>query len=158
MLFLAKEIGFVDKIMRQLMAFLCQLIYPLISWLYDLFMNISQVNILSTEDVQPIYQRVTLILTIVMVFYITFQFVKYVVQPDGITDKEKGEGRILKVLKRSLGKSLAEVVVEKCPAPIEMVAVRDTFGEVGKNAYLSEKFGLTTKDIISAAKRALARK
>ena len=61
-------------------------------------------------------------------------------------------------LNGGLGSAVAEVVVEKCPAPIEMVAVRDTFGEVGKNAYLSEKFGLTTKDIISAAKRALARK
>lgn len=61
-------------------------------------------------------------------------------------------------LNGGLGSAVAEVVVEKCPAPIEMVAVRDTFGEVGKNAYLSEKFGLTTADIISAAKRALARK
>ncbi len=57
-----------------------------------------------------------------------------------------------------LGSAVAEVVVEKCPAPIELVGVKDSFGEVGKNAYLSEKFGLTTKDIVSAAKRAVARK
>ena len=80
---------------RGLMAVLCNLIYSVMSFFYDLFNNISQINILSTSDVQPIYQRLTMILTIVMVFYITFQFVKYIVQPDSMTDKEKGAGNII---------------------------------------------------------------
>lgn len=83
-----------QRAIRGLMAMLCQLVYPLISWLYDLFMNISKVNIL-TGELQPIYQRVTMILTIIMIFYVTFEFVKFVVQPDGITDKEKGAGNII---------------------------------------------------------------
>ena len=57
-----------------------------------------------------------------------------------------------------LGSAVAEVVVEKCPAPIEMIGVRDSFGEVGKLPYLSERFGLTTKDIVGGVKRVLARK
>ena len=57
-----------------------------------------------------------------------------------------------------LGSAVAEVVVEKCPAPIEMIGVRDSFGEVGKIPYLSERVGLTTKDLYEGAKRALARK
>ena len=57
-----------------------------------------------------------------------------------------------------LGSAVAEVVVEKCPAPIEMIGVRDSFGEVGKLPYLSERFGLTAKDIVEATKRALSRK
>ena len=57
-----------------------------------------------------------------------------------------------------LGSAVAEVVVEKCPAPIEMIGVRDSFGEVGKIPYLSERFGLTTKDIVGAVRRALSRK
>ena len=89
------KINAVVGMIRDLLAMLCQLIYPLISWLYTLFMNISKVNILSTDKIQPIYQRVTLIITIVMVFYVTFEFVKYVVQPDGITDKEKGVANIV---------------------------------------------------------------
>ena len=84
-----------EQAFRGLMAMLCQLIYPVMSFLYDLFNNVSQINILTSSDVQPIYQRITMILTIVMVFYITFQFVKYVVQPDTMTDKEKGAGNII---------------------------------------------------------------
>ena len=39
-----------------------------------------------------------------------------------------------------------------------MIGVVDSFGEVGKQAYLSEKFHLTVEDIVAAAKRAVERK
>lgn len=83
-------------LLRYIGAGLCNIIYGLISRLFQLFMIISQLNILSSDEIQPIYQRITLILTIVMVFYITFQFVKYIVEPDAMTDKEKGVGNIVK--------------------------------------------------------------
>lgn len=89
------ELSTAEKAIRILMAVLCKMIYPIISFLYDLFNNVSQINILSLEDVKPIYNRITIILTIVMVFYITFQFVKYIVQPQEMTDKEKGAGKIV---------------------------------------------------------------
>jgi transketolase len=57
-----------------------------------------------------------------------------------------------------LGSAVAEVVVEKCPAPMEMVGVRNSFGEVGKLPYLCERFGLTAKDIVEATKRVISRK
>lgn len=57
-----------------------------------------------------------------------------------------------------LGSAVAEVAAEKCPVPMEFVGVKNSFGEVGKEAYLSEKFGLTVSDIVAAAKRAVARK
>lgn len=88
------ELGLMQSALRSLAAFLCKAIYRLIAWLYELFITISRVNILSSEEIAPIYQRVTMVLTIVMVFYITFEFVKYVVQPDTINDKEKGAGNI----------------------------------------------------------------
>lgn len=82
--------------LRWIGAGVCNLIYFLISRLFQLFMIVSQLNILSSDEIGPIYERITLILTIVMVFYITFEFVKYVVQPDSMTDKEKGVGNIVK--------------------------------------------------------------
>lgn len=88
------ELGLIQSALRSLAAFLCKAIYRLIAWLYELFITISRVNILSSEEIAPIYQRITMVLTIVMVFYITFEFVKYVVQPDTINDKEKGVGNI----------------------------------------------------------------
>lgn len=88
------DLSIVEEAGRGIAAFLCKGIYKLIAWLYEAFMTIAKVNLLSSDDIAPIYQRITMILTIVMVFYITFEFVKYVVQPDTIGDKEKGVGNI----------------------------------------------------------------
>lgn len=57
-----------------------------------------------------------------------------------------------------LGSAVAEVVVERYPVPMEMIGVKNVFGEVGKNAYLSGVFGLTVEDITANAKKAVARK
>lgn len=89
------ELNWFVQGLRTLMAWLCEIIYSLISYLYNLFINLTKINILSNDTIKPIYQRITLILTIVMIFYVTFQFVKYIVQPDMMTDKEKGAGNIV---------------------------------------------------------------
>lgn len=76
-------------------SLLCVLIYGLIVLMFNLFNSITQIDLLSSQQLSGIYQRVTMIITIVMVFYISFAFVKYVVSPDTITDKEKGAGKIV---------------------------------------------------------------
>lgn len=96
MQFAAKaELNWFVQGIRIFLAWLCGIMYEIISYLYNLFMNLTKINLLNEETIKPIYQRITLILTIVMVFYVTFQFVKYVVQPDTMTDKEKGAGNIV---------------------------------------------------------------
>ncbi len=57
-----------------------------------------------------------------------------------------------------LGGAVAEVVVKHHPVPVEMVGVMDTFGESGTADELMQAYGLTAKDILAAAKRALDRK
>jgi len=41
---------------------------------------------------------------------------------------------------------------------MERVGIKDLFGQSGKVAPLMEKYGLTAKDIVAAAKKAIARK
>ena len=94
MFFLELDIG--RRVIRRFGAMLCDVIYSLIADIYQLFITVARLNILSSDQIAPIYQRITMILTIVMTFYITFEFVKYTIQPDTITDKEKGAGNILK--------------------------------------------------------------
>lgn len=57
-----------------------------------------------------------------------------------------------------LGGSVAQVLSRFHPAPVEMVAVNDSFGESGKPLELLEKYGLNTGAIVSAAQRAISRK
>lgn len=54
--------------------------------------------------------------------------------------------------------AVAEVAAQNCPTPIVPVGVKDVFGEVGKLAELAEKFEMTEKDIVAAAKKAIASK
>lgn len=85
----------VEDLLRGLWGSLCQFFYWLIAWLYDLFINISRVEFLTSENIKPIYQRITMILTIIMVFYVTFEVVKYVIQPEEFSDKEKGASKLV---------------------------------------------------------------
>ena len=51
-----------------------------------------------------------------------------------------------------------QVLAERCPVPACCVAVEDEFGEVGKLAYLAERFGLKAENIADAVRRVLKRK
>lgn len=57
-----------------------------------------------------------------------------------------------------LGDSVAQYLALHRPAPVEMVAVDDHFGESGTPDELMVKFGLDTPDIVNAALKAIARK
>lgn len=57
-----------------------------------------------------------------------------------------------------LGDSIAQLLAEKHPVPIEYVAVDDKFGQSGKPDELLKHYGLDTPHIVAAAERAVARK
>lgn len=57
-----------------------------------------------------------------------------------------------------LGDSIAQVMGMHKPAPIEYVAVNDSFGESGKPAELMKKYGLSAENIVAAALKVLERK
>ena len=57
-----------------------------------------------------------------------------------------------------LGDSICQLFARHSPLPVEMVAVNDSFGESGTPMELLEKYGLGIKDVVAAAKRAVARK
>ncbi len=57
-----------------------------------------------------------------------------------------------------LGDSVAQTLALNHPAPLEMVAVNDSFGESGKPAELMTKYGIDAANIVKAAQRAIARK
>lgn len=57
-----------------------------------------------------------------------------------------------------LGDSVAQVLSRFQPAPIEMVAVNDSFGESGKPTDLLKKYGLSPDNIVAAVEKVLKRK
>ncbi len=57
-----------------------------------------------------------------------------------------------------LGDSIAQLLARELPTPMEMVAVNDSFGEIGTPDQLMTKYGLDAVNIVDAAKRVIARK
>lgn len=57
-----------------------------------------------------------------------------------------------------LGEAIARVLAAHHPAPMEMVAVNDTFGESGTPDQLLVKYGLDAPDIVSKSLDVIARK
>ncbi|AKQ45870.1 transketolase [Rufibacter radiotolerans] len=61
-------------------------------------------------------------------------------------------------LNGGLGESVARLLAQQLPLPLELVGVDDTFGESGTPEQLMEKYGLNEQSIVEAAKRAISRK
>src|SRR5690554_3372844 len=57
-----------------------------------------------------------------------------------------------------LGEAISQVLARNYPAPLEMVAVNDTFGESGTPEELLTKYNIDTEDVIKAARTAFSRK
>ncbi len=57
-----------------------------------------------------------------------------------------------------LGDSISQVLSLNTPAPLEMVAVMDKFGESGTPEQLMEKYGLSAENIVEKALKVIARK
>ena len=57
-----------------------------------------------------------------------------------------------------LGDSIAQVLATHLPAPMEMIAVKDSFGESGKPTDLLKKYGLSASNIIAAVEKVVTRK
>ncbi|MBE0647841.1 MAG: transketolase family protein [Bacteroidales bacterium] len=57
-----------------------------------------------------------------------------------------------------LGDSIAQLLALHHPAPMEMVAVDDKFGESGTPEELLSRYGLDTPDVVAAVRAVLARK
>ena len=57
-----------------------------------------------------------------------------------------------------LGDSIAQVISQNNPLPIEYVGVNDSFGESGTPDQLMEKYGLNAEAIVKASEKVINRK
>ncbi len=57
-----------------------------------------------------------------------------------------------------LGSAVAESLVQNYLCPVEMIGVKDSFGESGEPEELADKFGITAAYIVQAVKKVLSKK
>ncbi len=57
-----------------------------------------------------------------------------------------------------LGSSVAEVLVEEMPVPMQRIGIKDIFGECGTNRELMEKYDMSSTHIMEAVKKVIGKK
>lgn len=87
--------NFIWDFLRSILGFLDRIVYQLLIWIYELFFNVSRNEVFSDATIIKFFDRVFLILGIFMLFKLAFSLVNSIVNPDVLTDKEKGFGKII---------------------------------------------------------------
>ena len=81
---------------------------------------------------------------------------------DAILNSVKKTGAVVTAeehqMNGGLGDSVAQTLAMNHPAPLEMVAVNDSFGESGTPDQLMTKYGIDAENIVKAVKRVMKRK
>ena len=88
--------GIIDRTARRLFFLICEGIYGLIIKLYNLFEILCTVRLLNMDIIKSLSQRIGLILGIIMLLRVMFSFIQILIEPDTLTDKEKGAFGIVK--------------------------------------------------------------
>ena len=88
------DVNMVSKLLRRILSDVDWLIYKIISWILEGIFNLSEL-MASPALVKIIYRRIYVILAIFMVFKLTVSFIQYLVNPDKMTDKETGVGKVI---------------------------------------------------------------
>lgn len=78
------------------------LVYTVDAMLYELMMDIASAKVFSTDTIQDVSMRVYQLLGLVMLFRLIFAFLTYVINPEDMTDKNKGYTKIIKKVFTSL--------------------------------------------------------
>lgn len=82
-------------IIRGLFAAIDKVVVWLIESLYDLIFQISSVQIFDNASLAAFANRITVILSIFMIFKLSLSFLNYIVNPDAMTDKSKGFSKLI---------------------------------------------------------------
>lgn len=88
------SVGWFNNLLRPFFGGIDYLVYTLLGWVIEGIFNLSSIAA-SQKVTEVIYTRIYTILAIFMVFKLTFSFIKYIVSPDAMMDKERGVGKII---------------------------------------------------------------
>lgn len=96
LVFLMYERGFAWNTIRALFSWLDSVAYTLFAWVMQLIFDIAQVSASDAFDsfYSGIQERIYALLAIYMLFKITISMLTYLVNPDSITDKSSGVGKL----------------------------------------------------------------
>ena len=80
---------------RMLVSLLDQVVYLLLKYVYAIFFNIANSEVISSKTIAAFYGRVQLILGVVMIFKLSVSLLQVIINPELLTDQKQGFGKII---------------------------------------------------------------
>ena len=80
---------------RWLAFWINELLYTMISNLYDVFIALCNGQLLDNDTLNGLFGRVGMLLGVVMMLRVAFSFIQMLIDPDSFSDKEKGLSKIV---------------------------------------------------------------
>lgn len=84
----------IEPLVRTLMFFIDNIVYGLISYLYELIFYLSSIDISNFSGAESLINRIYILLGVYMLFKLAFSIIQYIINPDTATDGEKGFGKL----------------------------------------------------------------
>ena len=88
--------GPVKDAIRWVFGWIDWIFYVVLGWIYQIFFDISTVELLTGETIRNFCSRIQLILGVFMVFKISISILQAIVDPDKISDKNNGFSAYIK--------------------------------------------------------------
>ena len=86
----------INDFFRSFMITLDKIVYWFVEQVLQLIVDLANVNIFSDTTINAFARRIYVILGLVMVFKLMISFIQILIDPDTMSDKEKGVGNVLK--------------------------------------------------------------
>lgn len=82
-------------IIRSFFALFDRVVYWLLMIVYEVFFNIADASILSSDTIRNFYSRIQLIIGVFMIFKVSVSLMQAVMDPERLTNKDNGMGKII---------------------------------------------------------------
>lgn len=85
----------INDIFRSFLSLFDRVVYWFISILVSLFDQLANVRVFDDTTLGAFSKRIFFLISILMIFKVSFSIIKYIINPDTFTDNEKGMGKVI---------------------------------------------------------------
>lgn len=85
----------IGQAFRTFFGLIAATIYSLIEYIYHVFELLARAEIISSDFIQQIYSKVGTILSLFMLFKLSFSLIQSLIDPNKLTDEKSGYGKII---------------------------------------------------------------
>lgn len=112
-------------LITQALLFLNKGIYWFAEKCYTLLIDLANFELFTSEQYSVFGERIYVLLGVVMLFKLSFSLITYIVNPDAISDKQKGAGVLIKKIIISLLLIVATPFIFKAAMGVQKLVIND---------------------------------